>query len=131
MQRIVCPDTESWTMVERLISVDEERLGNVQWWSLVSHCISDQMVRTMQCEAETRGCCAVSMWYITRDQVRDLSHASWCEEENENCENVGAREMGSRVRCNVHWSSLAFEAGSTESGETCGPWQRQIKAMLL
>ena len=36
MQRIVCPDTESWTMVERLISVDVERLGNVQWWSLVS-----------------------------------------------------------------------------------------------
>ena len=29
MQRIVCPDTESWTMVERLISVDVERLGNV------------------------------------------------------------------------------------------------------
>ena len=24
MQRIVCPDTESWTMVERLISVDGE-----------------------------------------------------------------------------------------------------------
>ena len=33
MQRIVCPGTESWTMVERLISVDVERLGNVQWWS--------------------------------------------------------------------------------------------------
>ena len=32
----VCPDTESWTTVERLISVDVERLGNVQWWSLVS-----------------------------------------------------------------------------------------------
>ena len=31
MQRIVCPDTESWTMVARLISVDVERLGNVQW----------------------------------------------------------------------------------------------------
>ena len=26
MQRIVCPDTESWTMVERLISVDVEKL---------------------------------------------------------------------------------------------------------
>ena len=41
MQRIVCPDTESWTMVERLISVDVERLGNVQWWSLVSQYTSD------------------------------------------------------------------------------------------
>ena len=39
MQRIVCPDTESWTMVERLISDDVERLGNVQWWSLVNQCI--------------------------------------------------------------------------------------------
>ena len=46
MQRIVCPDTESWTMVERLISVDVERLGNVQWWSLVSQYTSDQLVRT-------------------------------------------------------------------------------------
>ena len=69
MQRIVCPDTESWTMVERLISIDVERLGNVQWWTLVSQCISDQSVRTMQCEAETRGCGAVFMWDITRDLV--------------------------------------------------------------
>ena len=36
------------------------------------------------------------------------------------CDKVGEREMGSRVQCNVHWSSLAVEAGSTESGETCG-----------
>ena len=41
MQRIVCPDTESWTMVERLISDDVERLGNVQWWCLASQCTSD------------------------------------------------------------------------------------------
>ena len=98
MQRIVCPDTESWTMVERLISDDVERLGNVQWWSLVSQCISDQSVRAMHCGAETRGCCAVSV----------------------DCENVGAREMGSRVQCTVYWNSLAVEAGSTESGGTCG-----------
>ena len=38
-------------------------------------------------------------------------HARRCE-RNENCENVGAREMGSRVQCNVHWNSLAVEAGS-------------------
>ena len=50
MQRIVCPDTESWTMVERLISVDVERLRNVQWWSLVSQYTSDQLVRTVHCE---------------------------------------------------------------------------------
>ena len=30
--------------VVRLISDDVERLGNAQWWSLVSHCISDQLV---------------------------------------------------------------------------------------
>ena len=48
-------------------------LENVQWWSLVSQCISDQLVRTMQCEAETRGCCAVSMWEITRDMVQRSS----------------------------------------------------------
>ena len=52
-------------MVVRLVSDDVERLENVRWWSLVSQCISDQLVRTMQCEAETRGCCAVSMWDIT------------------------------------------------------------------
>ena len=28
-----------------------------------------KLVRTMQCEAETRGCCAVFMWDITRDPV--------------------------------------------------------------
>ena len=39
---------------------DQRRCGNVQWWSLVGQCISDHMVRTVQCEAETRGCCAVS-----------------------------------------------------------------------
>ena len=60
---------ESWTMVERRISVDVKRLGNVQWWSLVSQYTSDQSVRTTHCEVETRGCCAVSMWGITRDLV--------------------------------------------------------------
>ena len=71
--QLVCPDTESWTMVVRLVSVDVERLGNVQWWSLASQCISDQLVKTMQCEAETRGCCEVSMWDITRDLVLRFS----------------------------------------------------------
>ena len=73
MQRIVCPDTKSWTMVERLISVDVERLGNVQWWSLVSQYTSDQLVRTTRCEGETRDCCAVSAWDITRDLVLQFS----------------------------------------------------------
>ena len=41
-----------------------------------------------------------------------LSHATWCEERNENCENDGTREMGSRVQCNVCLSSLAVETGS-------------------
>ena len=45
----------------------------------------------------------------------DFSHARWCEERNENCENDGTLEMGSRVQCNVCWSSLAVETGSTES----------------
>ena len=73
MQRIVCPDTESWTMVGRLISVDVEGLGNVQLWSLVSQYTSDQLVRTTRCEEETRDCCAVSMWDITRDLVLQFS----------------------------------------------------------
>ena len=111
MQRIVCPDTESWTMVERLISVDVERLGNVQWWSLVSQYTSDQSVRTMRYEEETRGCCAVFMWDITRDLVLRISSRQMCEERNENCQNNGTREMGSRVQCNVCWSSLAVETG--------------------
>ena len=36
---------------------------------------------------------------------------------NENCENVGAREMGSRVQCNMYRSSMAVEISG--SGETC------------
>ena len=54
MQRVVCPDTESWTMVGRLISVDLEGLGNVQLWSLVSQYTSDQLVRTTCWEEEQR-----------------------------------------------------------------------------
>ena len=42
-----------------------------------------------------------------------------CEERNDNCENFGAREVGSRVHCNMYWSSLVIVAGSTESGESC------------
>ena len=67
MQRIVCPDTESWTMVECLISDDVERLGNVQWWSLASQCTSDQLVKTVRCEAVTKECCAVSI-YVGRHE---------------------------------------------------------------
>ena len=44
----------------------------------------------------------------------------------ENCDNVGAREMGSRVQCNMYRSSMTVEAGSAGSAEagetfrTCG-----------
>ena len=62
-----------WTMVERLISVDVERLGNVQWWSLLSQYTSDQSVRTTHCGVETRDGCAVSTWDITRDLVLQFS----------------------------------------------------------
>ena len=68
--------------------------------------LSDQLVRIMQCEAETKGCCVVS----TRDiGCHNLRHATWCETENQNRNNVGAREMGSRVQCNMHRSSVATE----------------------
>ena len=52
-----------------LINVDVERLGNVQWWSLVSQYTSDQSEKTMHCEEETRDCCEVCMWDITKDLV--------------------------------------------------------------
>ena len=70
---IVCPGTNWWTMVVRLISVNVEGLGNVQWWSLVSQYTSDQLVRTTRCEEETRDCCAVSTGDITRDLVLQFS----------------------------------------------------------
>ena len=53
--------------------LDVEGLGNVQLWNLVSQFISDQLVRTTRCEEETRDCCAVSMWDITRDLVLQFS----------------------------------------------------------
>ena len=128
MQRIVCPNTESPTMVERLISDDAERLGNVQWWSLASQCTSDQLVKTVQCEAETKEGCAVSnVGHHERSGAANLSHARRCEKRNENCENVGARKMGSRVCRYVCWSSMAIEARSTRSGETWYLRQKQIK----
>ena len=108
-----CPDTESWTMAEHLISDDAERLGNVQWWSLASQCTSDQLAKTAQCEAETKACCAVSVWWdITRDP-------DGVKRGMRDCENFGGRKMGSRVRRNVCWSSVAVEARSAKSGETC------------
>ena len=63
-------------MVERLISVYVERLGNVQWWSLVSQLVHFRPVgenSALHCEEETRDCCAVSMWDITRDLVMRFS----------------------------------------------------------
>ena len=38
-------------MVERLISVDVEKLGNVQWWSLVSQYTLDEVVARCLCGA--------------------------------------------------------------------------------
>ena len=51
-----------------------------------------------------RGVC---VGHHERSGAAIFPHARLCEEGNENCENVGAREMGSRVQCNVYWSSLA------------------------
>ena len=56
-------------MDERMISDDVERLGNVQWWSFASQCTSEQLVKTLRCEAVTKECCAVSMWDTMRDPV--------------------------------------------------------------
>ena len=91
MQRIVCPDAKLWKMVERLISDDVERLGNVQWWSLVSLCTSDQSVKTVQHEAKMlRGVCvghherSIAAIFLTPDSVkrgtkiaRMLEHEGW------------------------------------------------------
>ena len=116
----MCPDTESWTMVERLISVDEDRLGNVQWWSLVSQYISDQSVRTMHCEEEIRDCCAVvyvghhersgAAIFLTPDGVkrgtriaRMMEHERWDRVSSATCVGV----------------PLAIETRSTESGKIC------------
>ena len=66
-----------------------------------------------QCEAETKGCCVVSLWAITRDPVPQSSSLG-----NDDGEHVGAREMGSRVRCNVYRSSMATEAGSAEADKS-------------
>ena len=56
---------------------------------------------------------------MLRGVCYNLSHVRRCEKVNDNCENVGAREMGSRVQCNMYRSSMAVEARSAESGETC------------
>ena len=61
----------------------------------------------------------VHVGHHERSSARDLYHARRCEKANENCKNVGAREMGSRVQCNMYRSSMAVEARSAESGETC------------
>ena len=62
---------------------DVARLADAQWWNLASHCISDMLSTTTQCEVETRGCCVVSTWAITRGQVPHiLLHARWFEARN-------------------------------------------------
>ena len=100
MQRIVCPDTESWTMVERLISVDVERLGNVQWWSLVSQYTSDQLVRGGD-QRLLRGVCvghherSGAAIFLTPDGVkrgtriaRMIQHERWCRVFSATCVGV-------------------------------------------
>ena len=111
---------ESWTMVERLISVDVERLGNVQWWSLVKSVHFRPVGENNALRGGNQRLLRRCLHRTSREiWCCNFPHAGWCEERNENCENDGTREMGSRVQCNVCWSSLAFETGSTESGETC------------
>ena len=103
MHRIVCPDTESWTMVVRLISDDVERLGNhpvVEFGESVHFRPvgensamrggEQRMLRGVYVGHHERSGAAI---FLTPDGVRN---------ENENCENVGAREMGSRVQYNVY-----------------------------
>ena len=65
-----------------------------------------------------------------KDRAAIFYNARRCEEENEDCEHVGAREMGSRVHRNMFWSSLAIEARSAEFGKTClYLWHRQMKGV--
>ena len=121
MQRIVCPDTNWWTMVVGLISDDVER----PWKRPVVEFGESGHFRPVGENNAMRGgdqrlFRGVYVAHHERSGCRDLPHARRCEKGNENCENVGAREMGPRVQWNVCWSSLAVEAGSTESGEMCG-----------
>ena len=94
-------------MAARLISGDVERLGTVQWWSLVSQYSSDQSVKTMQCEEETRDCCAVSMWDITRDLVlRSFSRQMEWEGEREFRECWSTRDG---IACSVQRVSVPWQ----------------------
>ena len=108
------------TMVERLISDDVERLGNVPVTefgeSVHFRPVGENNALRGGDQRLLRG---VYVGHHERSGAAIFPHARRCEEGNENCENAGTREMGSRVQCNVCWISLEVEAGSTESGETC------------
>ena len=53
--------------------LDQRRCGKTWKRPVVSQYTSDQVVKTTRCEEETRDCCAVSTWDITRDLVLRLS----------------------------------------------------------
>ena len=103
----VCPGADWWTTVARLISGDVARFGNAQWRNLGGQCISDQLVRTRQCEADHRMLRGVFVRDHERSGAAIFLTPDGVKKENENCDNVGAREMGSRVHRNVCWSSFS------------------------
>ena len=97
----------------RLISDDVERLGNVQWWSLASQCTSDQLVKTVRCEAggvyvgrHERSGAAI---FLAPDGVKRGTRTA----------RILEHERWDRVFSATCWSSLAIEARSAKSGKTC------------
>ena len=82
MQRIVCPDVKSWIMVERLISVDVDGVGNVSGGaSVVELGESVELDESVHVRPdgennalgeETRDCCTVSMWEVLQLSSRRM-----------------------------------------------------------
>ena len=70
MQRVVC--VSRYKIMDGGRTPDQRRCGKTWKRPVVGFGESVHfrpVVRTMHCEEETRGCCAVSMWDITRDLV--------------------------------------------------------------
>ena len=103
-------------------TLDRRRCGNTRKRPeaefLASQCISDRLERTTKGRRPED-----AAWWLRGPswgmRWRNLRHARWCAIGNENLENVGARDMGSRVRCNVNRTSTAIGARLAEAGETC------------
>ena len=121
MQRIVCPDTESWTMVERLY---QRRCGKTWKRPVVEFGESVHFRPVGENNALRRGDQRLLRGVYVGNHERSGAAMTFTPDGMKRGTRIARMMEHERwdsacFSSNVCWSSLAIETRSTESGETC------------